>query len=106
MKSNVYEEEAGIATSSRPRGGDLNQEEIMKKMQAAGTPGPEHKALNAFAGDWKAEVKCWMQQGDQQPSVSQATSKVRWILGGRFLEEDFHGEVMGKPFSGLGLLGF
>jgi hypothetical protein len=104
MKSNVYEEEAGVASSRRPQGGNLSQEEI-KKMEAAGTPGPEHKTLNAFVGDWKAEVKCWMQQGGQ-PSVTHATSNVKWILGGRFLEEDFHGEMMGKPFTGHGLLGF
>jgi hypothetical protein len=105
MKSNVYEEEAGAATGNRPQGGNLNQEETMKKMQAAGAPGPEHKALNAFVGDWKAEVKFWMQEGDQ-PTVSHATSKVKWILGGRFLEEDFRSEMMGKPFTGRGLFGF
>jgi hypothetical protein len=105
MKSNVYEEEAGAATGSRPQGGNINQDEMMKKMQAAGAPGPEHKALNAFVGDWKVEVKSWMQPGDQ-PSTSHGTAKVKWILGGRFLEEDFHGEMMGKPFTGHGLFGF
>jgi len=56
-------------------------------MQAAGTPGPAHKALDAFVGNWKGEVKCWMDLGSE-PNVSQATSKVSWTLGGHFLEED------------------
>ena len=114
MKTETYEQETGTtATISRPRGEErygsskpnLDQEEIMKKMQAAGTPGPAHKALDAFAGDWKTEVKFWMDPGGPA-NVSQGKSKVRWILGGRFLEEDFHGEWMGKPFTGLGLMGF
>jgi len=113
MKKDVYEGEAGTTTTHRPRGaGDsrsskqgLDKEEMMKKMQAAGTPGAEHKALDAFEGEWKAEVKCWMEPGGT-PNVSQATSKARWIFGRRFLEEEFHGEMMGKPFTGRCLLGF
>ena len=38
--------------------------------------------------------------------MSQATSKAHWIFGERFLEEEFHGEMMGKPFTGRCLLGF
>jgi hypothetical protein len=78
---------------------------MMKKVQAAGTPGAAHQALNAFVGDWKAEVKCWMNP-DGSPEVSQATAKVSWILGGRFLQEEFQGQAMGKPFTGRGLFGY
>ena len=31
---------------------------------------------------------------------------MRWILGGRFLQEDFTGEFMDKPFHGIGLTGY
>ncbi len=109
MKSNVYEEESGTTFTHRPRGAgessSFDTEEMMKRVQAAGAPGPEHKALNAFQGNWKAQVTCWMQPGEA-PNVSHATSRVSWILGGRFLEEEFHGEMMGKPFTGRLLLGF
>src|SRR4029450_2305674 len=47
-----------------------DQDEIRKKVEAAATPGPAHKALEALIGDWKAEVKCWMEPG-QPPHVSQ-----------------------------------
>jgi hypothetical protein len=33
---------------------DPDKAEMMKKMEAAGTPGPAHKALEAFVGNWKA----------------------------------------------------
>ena len=83
---------------------DAEKQEMMKKMEAAGTPGPGHKALEAFQGDWKAEVKCFHEGG--APQVSQGTEKSRWILNGRFLEAEFHGEMMGKPFTGRSLLGY
>jgi hypothetical protein len=113
MKTDVYEEKVATSKPSPQRSEDkfgsskpdLNKEEMMKKVQAAGTPGAGHKALNAFAGNWKAEVKCFMNP-DGPADVSHATSKGSWILGGRFLEQEFHGEMMGKPFAGRWLLGF
>ena len=84
---------------------DADKKEMQKKMEAAGTPGPAHKALDALAGNWKVEAKCWMEQGGS-PTVSQGTAKISSILNGRFLEEEFHGEMMGKPFTGRWVIGF
>lgn len=80
-------------------------EEMMKRMEAAGTPGPEHKVLATLAGDWEVESKMWMDPA-APPSVSKATCKQTLIMGGRFLQQDYAGEVMGKPFKGIGMLGF
>ena len=77
----------------------------MKKVATAGTPGPAHKALHALVGDWKAEVKCWMDTSGS-PDVTQGTAKAAWTFGGRFLQEDFHGQMMGKPFKGMSLTGY
>lgn len=109
MKHEVEE----IGATVRPRTGDkfgagisdAEKQEMQKKMEAAGTPGPAHKALEVFVGNWKAEVKCWMDPSGP-PNVSQGTAKTSWILNGRFLEEEFHGEMMGKPFTGRSLLGY
>ena len=84
---------------------DAAKAEMMKIMEAMGTPGPAHKALEHFVGNWKAEVKCWMEPG-AAPNVSHATTKAKWILNGHFLEEEFHGEMMGKPFTGRSLMGY
>src|ERR1041385_5580373 len=86
-------------------GSNPDQQEMQKRMEAAATPGPAHKALDALTGEWKAEVKCWHQPG-AGPEVSRATAKTRWILNGHFLEEEFHGEMMGKPFTGRSLIGY
>ena len=93
------------AKGKSPRVTDAGEEEMMKKMEAACTPGPAHKALDALVGNWKAEVKCWMDPGGA-PQVSQGTAKTSWTLNGHFLEEEFHGEMMGKPFTGRKLMGY
>ena len=112
MKQDVYEP-ASNTTTIRSRTADksasqpvhADQEEMRRKMEAAGTPGPAHKALEHFVGNWKAEVKCWMEPGGA-PQVTQGTAKAHWILNNRFLEEEFHGDMMGKPFTGRSLLGY
>jgi hypothetical protein len=93
------------STAVLDRTEDGEQQEMMKKMEAAATPGPAHKALDAFVGNWKAEVKCWHEPGGA-PQVSQATEESHWTLNGRFVEGEFHGEMMGKQFTGRSLLGY
>lgn len=105
MSTATYEQK----TKDRPQSGhakpDADQEEMMKKMAAAGAPGPAHKALEALVGHWKAEVKCWMDKGGS-PEVTQATAEVKPLFNGRFIEEEFHGQMMGKLFTGRLILGF
>jgi hypothetical protein len=84
---------------------DPKAEEMMKKMEAAGKPGPEHKALEALVGDWNAEVKTWMAP-DAPPTVNKGTAKSTWAMNGRFVQQEFNGEFMGKPFRGLSFTGY
>jgi hypothetical protein len=109
MKQDVYD--SGAATTARRPGSETknpsaaDKQEMMRKAEAAGAPGPGHKALEHFVGNWKGEVKCWMDPNGQ-PEQSQATAKVSWIMGGRYLQEDFQGQMMGRPFNGRMLIGF
>ena len=111
MKTEVYEEKSKTrpkedyqsGSSGRPQQGD--KQEMMKKAEAAGRPGPQHKSLESLAGNWKAEVKCWMDPSGS-PEVTKGTAKASMIFNGRFLEEEFHGEMMGHPFTGKSLIGY
>ena len=80
-------------------------EEMMKKFEAAGKPGPAHKALNALVGEWNVEGRCWMNP-EGPPTINKGTASARWILDGRFVQEDFKGEFMGKTFDGIGITGY
>jgi hypothetical protein len=84
---------------------DPKMAEMMKKMEAAGTPGAAHEVLKSLAGEWKAEVTNWMAPG-APATVTQGKAKNTWILGGRFIQGEFEGEFAGKPFHGLSLMGY
>ena len=79
--------------------------EQMKAWEEASTPGEEHKVLNAFVGDWKTVSSCRMSP-EAPLEKSEGKSEISWILNGRFLEQEFDGEAMGKPFEGKGLIGY
>ena len=111
MKRN-YDDTGTTATMNPPKGGrsedgksGADKQAMMKKAEEAGKPGPGHRALEHYVGEWKADVKCWMEPGSP-PNVSQGTAKVSWVMNGRFLEEDFRGDMMGKPFRGRTVMGF
>src|SRR5262245_7314349 len=84
---------------------DPKMEEMMKKAEAATSPGAAHKALEPLVGDWNAEVKMWMAP-DAPPAITKGTSKSTWALKGRFVQQEFSGEAMGKPFRGVGFTGY
>jgi hypothetical protein len=111
MKTDVADEEVATPNQSKSEHRSastkpaVDPDEMTRRMEAAGKPGPDHKALNDLTGEWKAEVKCWCEPG-ASPQVSQGTASTCWTLSGRFLEEDFHGEMGGRPFTGRWLLGY
>jgi hypothetical protein len=78
---------------------------MMKRWEAAATPGAAHKVLDPLVGEWNVASKWWMSP-DQPPMESKGTVTTRWILGGRFLQDDFSGDMMGKPMKGMGLTGY
>jgi hypothetical protein len=78
---------------------------IMAKMTAFATPGPDHKVLDACVGKWTTHVKIWMDPA-APATESDGTGEGKWIMGGRYLQEDFKGTVMGQPFEGMGITGF
>src|SRR5262245_32427570 len=84
---------------------DPQIEEMMKKAEVLCTPGAAHKALEPLVGDWSAEVKMWMAP-DAPPTITKGTAKNTWTLKGRFVQQEFSGEFMGKPFRGIGFTGY
>jgi len=69
------------------------------------TPGAPHKLLAGMAGNWSVKGSCVMEAG-KPPVEHTGASEQRMILGGRFLQQEFSGEMMGSPFSGIGFTGY
>ena len=68
-------------------------------------PGEHHKLLGKLVGTWDMAVKYRMNA--EAPVVESAgTCTRKWILGGRFVLEEFDGGNLGLPFQGLSIYGY
>ncbi len=85
-------------------GGQPEMDPAMAKMIEMGTPGPEHVLLEAMVGEWAAE--CTMEMEPGKPTTTKARSKNHWIMDKRFVQQDYAGDFMGMPFSGMSLIGY
>jgi len=91
--------------TQQPAAEPTKEQEMQAKMEAYATPNKNHEVLKNLEGNWKAEVKFWMDPA-AEPEVSQGTAQSAMILGGRYLEQKYTGTAMGKPFEGRGLIGY
>jgi hypothetical protein len=86
-------------------GQTTEQQKMMEIYAKYGTPGEHHKLLEPGIGKWNLTATWWAEPGGD-PQVSTATSECKWILGGRYLQENVSGEMDGNPFQGIGLTGY
>ena len=69
------------------------------------SPGPHHELFNDLAGMWNAEITWWEAPG-AEPVERKGRAEYKVILGGRYLMQQFEGQMMGMPFEGVGLSGY
>jgi hypothetical protein len=79
--------------------------EQMKAWQAYMTPGDVHKMLAKSDGKWTTETTMWMDPG-QPPTTSKGYCINKMVLGGRYQETEFKGDMMGQPFEGRSTLAY
>ena len=77
--------------------------EMMRRYELAATPGKAHDLLSPLAGNFTVTAKF-----DSPDGVITSTGKAtaEWILGGRFVRQNFSGDMMGQPFTGVGHTGY
>lgn len=78
---------------------------VMEAYRKAGAPGPAHTLLEKMAGRWTTLMKQWMEPG-KPPVESMGSSEQKMLFDGRYLYQEFNGDMMGTPFTGIGLTGF
>lgn len=69
------------------------------------TPGEGHAIFKDLVGRWQATSKWWM-DATAKPEEAKGTTVAKLIMDGRFLQQEFKSKMMGKPFTGMGLLGY
>lgn len=77
--------------------------EMMEKFEEAAKPGKFHELLKPYAGKWEVSAVFGGPEGEMT-SRGKATNE--WVLGERFLKQDFSGDMMGQQFTGIGYTGY
>ena len=83
----------------------MDPQEMMEVWKKLGTPGEPHKLFASLAGSWTTTTKEWMEPG-QPPTESTGTADMKMLLDGRFLYQEYNSQMMGQPFSGVGIDGY
>jgi hypothetical protein len=83
----------------------MDPEAMMELWKKLGAPGEPHKLFATLAGSWTTQTKEWMEPG-KPPTESSGTAEMRMLLDGRFLYQEYNSQMMGQPFSGIGIDGY
>jgi hypothetical protein len=81
------------------------QQAAMDAWMKVATPGEGHKALEPMIGSWTVQSTMWEKPGSP-PEKGGGVAEDSWVLGGRFIKEEFQGEFGGMKFQGLGYTGY
>jgi Protein of unknown function (DUF1579) len=68
-------------------------------------PGPIHKELARRVGEYVTVSKFSLKPGEA-PMESKGNAKIKSAVDGRFLLEEHTGTMLGKPYTGLRLVGY
>jgi hypothetical protein len=98
--------DASAQAKKKPKAKMPSEEQMMKRWEEAMTPGDAHKNFEQFVGKWDVESKVWMNGPKGEPSVSKGFAEYRLALGGRYLQQEFTGDMMGRPMNGVGYTGY
>ncbi len=101
----AQEAKPGKPGEGMPPAMSAEEKAAMEAWQKFATPSEGHQKLAGMVGTWDAEVTSWMNPA-APPTKSKATSVNRMVMGGRWVESKFTGDMMGMPFEGLGYDGY
>lgn len=82
-----------------------SQQDMMKAWQEYMTPGAMHQFLSNEVGEWKTEIKMWLDPA-APPTTSEGTATGEALLGGRYFQMKHKSSFNGMPFEGIQTDGF
>jgi hypothetical protein len=85
--------------------GKMDMQAMMEVYTTLATPGGPHKLLATLAGTWTTRTRAWMEP-DKPPMEGTGTCEQKMFLDGRYLQQEYTGEMMGSPFTGINLIGY
>lgn len=86
-------------------GKQMDPQAMMEAYKQLAAPGEPHKQLASLAGTWATTTKEWMEPG-KPPTESTGSAEMKMLLDGRYLHQDYTGNMMGQPYSGVGITAY
>jgi hypothetical protein len=83
--------------------GYVQENQKQSRTENADVPGPAHERLGDLAGTWDVVIRYKL--GDKEHE-GKASCEAKWILDGRFLQQDYKSRFQGKPYEVIQLLGY
>ncbi|MEL1255556.1 DUF1579 domain-containing protein [Flavobacterium sp. DGU38] len=77
----------------------------MKAWAAYATPGDAHKLMAEEVGTWNCDMTFWSQPNGKAEKAA-STANIQMVLGGRYQETSYQGNIMGQPFEGKSTLAY
>jgi len=94
-----------LADDKKKAAPPMDEKAAMAAMEKAALPGENHKKLDAIAGKFSVKSKMWMDPS-KPPEESTGATERSWIMGNRYLQENYQGTFMGQAFTGMGIYGY
>ncbi len=85
--------------------GKVDFQKMMQVYKKLATPGSQHSRLADLEGSWTTKTTAWMEP-DKPPVEGTGTCEQRMLLDGRYLHQEYTGEMMGNPFHGINIIGY
>jgi hypothetical protein len=81
---------------------EMDPQTMMELWKKLSMPGAPHQQFASLAGSWTTTSKEWMEPG-KPPTEATGSAEMKMLLDGRFLYQEYNGQMMGQPFSGIGI---
>ena len=94
-----------LAKEKKSEKKEADPQAMMEMYKKLGAPGEPHQLFASLVGSWTTHTKEWMEPG-KPPMESTGTADMKMLLDGRFLHQEFTGDMMGQPYSGIGISGY
>ncbi len=86
----------------KPAHKHIDPQAMMELYTKLATSGEPHKLFATLAGSWTTQTKEWLEPS-KPPVESTGSAEMKMLLDGRYLQQEFTGYMMGKPYSGIGI---
>ncbi len=98
-------DDAKMKPAAAPAAPSASEAAAMEAYAKMAQPGEHHKLLDRSIGHWTTVTKIYAKPG-APPMESTGTMEASWILGGRYVESVYRGQMMGQAFEGRGIDGY